>query len=71
MNLRVITLITAICLLLASIVQFAVTDYEGIFEYLRDVIPEERFRQWFWLLKPLLVEVPISIFLFTLYTKQK
>ena len=71
MNLRVITLITAICLLLATIVQFAVTDYEGLFEYLRTLDPEQRLRRWFWLLKPLLVEVPISIFLFTLYTKQK
>lgn len=70
MNLRAITLITAICLLLASIGQFAVTDYEGLFEYLR-IAPEESFKQWFWILRPLLVEVPISIFLFTLYTKQK
>ncbi len=70
MNLRAITLITAICLLLAIIGGFAVTDYERFFEYLR-LDPEMRYRDWFFLLKPLLVEAPIAIFLFTLYTKQK
>lgn len=62
MNLRIITLIAAIGFLLGIIVHFALFEYEYLSEYPRMYVG---------LLFPLIRDLPLSIFLFTLYAKQK
>ena len=62
MNLRAITVIAALGLLIWLIVHFAIFPYESLTEYPKN---------WVWLFVPLVRDLPLSIFLFTLYGKQK
>ena len=62
MNLRTTTVIAAFGILLWLIVHFVLFPYESLGEYPKN---------WVWLLVPLLRDLPLSVFLFTLYGKQK
>lgn len=62
MNLRTITIIAAIGFLISFIARLAVFPYE---------ILSDNPKQWGWVILPLLTDLPLSLFLFTLYSKQK